>query len=115
MPTPARRGDPNPPPLAARGDRRDRASPLDLDLGADGRTLAFIQDRDTSDVWLLDLDGERALRALDTTGRDPMPYWEDTTPRHLARRLQRRLRRPGLDLARRRRRAGLPRKLVEAG
>jgi dipeptidyl aminopeptidase/acylaminoacyl peptidase len=39
----------------------------------------FVQDRDTSDVWLLDLR-ERVPRRL-TAGRDPMPYWEDTEPR----------------------------------
>ncbi len=53
--------------------------PRSLTLGADGRTAAFIQDRDTSDVWLLDLDGGVPQRL--TTGRDPMPYWEDTEPR----------------------------------
>jgi dipeptidyl aminopeptidase/acylaminoacyl peptidase len=53
--------------------------PRSLTLGADGRTALFIQDRDTSDVWLLDL-AERLPRRL-TTGRDPMPYWEDTEPR----------------------------------
>ena len=35
--------------------------PRSLTLGADGATAVFIQDRDTSDVWLLDL-GERAAR-----------------------------------------------------
>ena len=38
----------------------------------------FIQDRDTSDVWLLDLDGRGPPQRL-TTGREPMPYWEDTS------------------------------------
>ncbi len=53
--------------------------PRSLTLGADGRTAVFIQDRDTSDVWLLDLD-DGVPRRL-TTGRDPAPYWEDTEPR----------------------------------
>ncbi len=53
--------------------------PRSLTIGADGRTVVFIQDRDTSDVWLLDLDGGVPARL--TTGRDPMPYWEDTEPR----------------------------------
>jgi len=53
--------------------------PRSLTVGADGRTAVFIQDRDTSDVWLLDL-ADRLPRRL-TTGRDPMPYWEDTQPR----------------------------------
>ncbi len=37
-----------------------------------------MHDRETSDVWLLEI-GSGALRRL-TTGRGPMPYWEDTTP-----------------------------------
>lgn len=53
--------------------------PRSLTIAADGRTVAFIQDRDTSDVWLLDLAGVVPQRL--TTGRDPMPYWEDTEPR----------------------------------
>ena len=53
--------------------------PRSIDLATDGRTALFIQDRDTSDLWLLDLD-ERIPRRL-TTGRDPQPYWEDTQPR----------------------------------
>jgi dipeptidyl aminopeptidase/acylaminoacyl peptidase len=54
--------------------------PRSLTVGADGRVAAFIQDRDTSDVWLLALDPAGVPRRL-TTGRDPMPYWEDTEPR----------------------------------
>ena len=56
--------------------------PRSLTLGADGRTGVFIQDRDTSDVWLLELDGDSCgpPQRL-TTGRAPMPYWEDTEPR----------------------------------
>jgi len=53
--------------------------PRSLTLGADGRTAVYIQDRDTSDVWLLDLEGGTPERL--TTGREPMPYWEDTEPR----------------------------------
>ena len=44
----------------------------------------FVQDRDTSDLWLLDLDGGAPSRL--TTGRDPQPYWEDTPAGDLARR-----------------------------
>jgi dipeptidyl aminopeptidase/acylaminoacyl peptidase len=47
-------------------------------ISPDGRSVVFIQDRDTSDLWLLDLE-ERIPRRL-TTGRDPQPYWEDTQP-----------------------------------
>ncbi len=77
VPTPARRGDPNPPywrlEAIAAAER-----PRSISLAADGRTLAFIHDRDTSDVWLLDLS-EGVPRRL-TAGREPAPYWEDTTP-----------------------------------
>ena len=77
VPTPTRRGDPNPPHWrldAIAATERPRS----ISLGPDRRSLAFIQDRDTSDVWLLDL--ERGVPRRLTTGRDPMPYWEDTTP-----------------------------------
>ncbi|MEO5634292.1 S9 family peptidase [Gaiella sp.] len=47
-------------------------------VSADGSSVVFIQDRDTSDLWLLDIDGGPPLRL--TTGRDPQPYWEDTQP-----------------------------------
>jgi dipeptidyl aminopeptidase/acylaminoacyl peptidase len=53
--------------------------PRSLALGADRRHAVFIQDRDTSDVWLLDLEDPTPRRL--TTGRDPMPHWEDTQPR----------------------------------
>ena len=52
--------------------------PRSLTIAPDGRTAVFIQDRDTSDLWTLDLEGG-ALERL-TTGRDPQPYWEDTQP-----------------------------------
>ncbi len=57
--------------------------PRSLTLGADGSTAVFIQDRDTSDVWLLELGGvgDAAEPQRLTTGRDPMPFWEDTEPR----------------------------------
>jgi dipeptidyl aminopeptidase/acylaminoacyl peptidase len=55
--------------------------PRSLSVGRDGRRAVFIEDGDDrSDVWLLDLEDGGAPRRL-TTGRDPMPYWEDTTPR----------------------------------
>lgn len=53
--------------------------PRSLTIGAGRDTVAFIQDRDSSDVWLLDLAGGVPQRL--TSGRDPMPYWEDTEPR----------------------------------
>jgi len=54
--------------------------PRSLALGPDGRTAVFIQDRDTSDVWLLDVLDDPVPRRL-TTGRAPVPYWEDADPR----------------------------------
>jgi dipeptidyl aminopeptidase/acylaminoacyl peptidase len=54
--------------------------PRSMSVGADRRCAVFIEDRDSSDVWLLDLENGRPPERL-TTGRDPMPYWEDTTPR----------------------------------
>ena len=52
--------------------------PRSLVLGPDRRRAVFVQDRETSDVWLLDL-ADAVPRRL-TTGRDPMPFWEDTPP-----------------------------------
>jgi dipeptidyl aminopeptidase/acylaminoacyl peptidase len=46
-----------------------------------GRRAVFIEDGgDTSDLWLLELEDGAVPQRL-TTGRDPMPYWEDTHPR----------------------------------
>jgi dipeptidyl aminopeptidase/acylaminoacyl peptidase len=77
VPTPTRRGDPNPPHWrleAIAATERPRTP----SISARGDLVAFIQDRETSDIWLLEL-GSGVVRRL-TTGRDPMPYWEDTTP-----------------------------------
>jgi dipeptidyl aminopeptidase/acylaminoacyl peptidase len=54
--------------------------PRSLAVAPDRRRAAFIQDRETSDVWLLDLERAAAPERL-TTGRAPMPYWEDADPR----------------------------------
>jgi dipeptidyl aminopeptidase/acylaminoacyl peptidase len=77
VPTPTRRGSVEPAhwrleAIAATERARD------VSVSPDGSTLVFIQDRDTSDVWALDV-GDRVPRRL-TSGRDPMPYWEDTAP-----------------------------------
>ena len=53
--------------------------PRSLTIGADRRRAVFIEDRDTSDVWLLDLESGAAPERL-TTGRELAPYWEDTPP-----------------------------------
>jgi dipeptidyl aminopeptidase/acylaminoacyl peptidase len=54
--------------------------PRTMTIGADRRRAVFIQDADTSDVWLLDLESGVAPERL-TTGREPAPYWEDVPPR----------------------------------
>ena len=54
--------------------------PRSLAVGPAGTHAAFVQDRDTSDVWLLELV-PGAVPARLTAGRDPMPYWDDTEPR----------------------------------
>jgi len=70
VPTPIRRGSPDPPywrlEAVAATER-----PRSLSMGA-ANTLVFILDRDTSDVW--------TLHGRLTTGRELQPYWEDTTP-----------------------------------
>lgn len=54
--------------------------PRTLTIGADRRRAVFIEDSDTSDVFLLlDLESGSVPERL-TTGRDPMPWWEDTPP-----------------------------------
>ena len=47
-------------------------------MGPDGRTAAFIWDRDTSDVWAIDTVTGSTSRL--TTGRALAPWWEDTRP-----------------------------------
>jgi dipeptidyl aminopeptidase/acylaminoacyl peptidase len=54
--------------------------PRTMTIGADRRRAVFIQDADTSDVWLLDLDRGGPPERL-TTGRAPAPFWEDPSPR----------------------------------
>jgi dipeptidyl aminopeptidase/acylaminoacyl peptidase len=53
--------------------------PRSLSVSPDGQLVVFIQDSETSDVWLLGLDDRVPLRL--TTGREPKPYWEDAAPR----------------------------------
>ena len=55
--------------------------PRSLTVGPDGRTAVFIEDRDTSDLHVLDLGTDGAAPERLTTGREVMPYWEDTQPR----------------------------------
>lgn len=76
VPTPTKR-ESKPPPNWRLEAIAATERPRSFALAPDGRTLVFIQDRDTSDLWRLVL-GSSPERL--TTGRDPMPYWEDTTP-----------------------------------
>ena len=55
--------------------------PRSLAIGPDRRQATFIQDGDTSEVWLLDLGHDGGAPERLTTGRELMPYWEDTTPK----------------------------------
>ena len=55
--------------------------PRSLTVGPDGRTAVFIEDRDTSDLYVLDLEADRAAPERLTAGRDLAPPWEDTQPR----------------------------------
>ena len=50
--------------------------PRSLTIGPDRRRAVFIEDRQTSDVYVLDLESGAPPERL-TTGRDPAPYWED--------------------------------------
>jgi dipeptidyl aminopeptidase/acylaminoacyl peptidase len=54
--------------------------PRTLMVSPDRRRAVFIEDRDTSDVWLLDLEAGSVPERL-TTGREPANWWEDTPPR----------------------------------
>jgi dipeptidyl aminopeptidase/acylaminoacyl peptidase len=54
--------------------------PRTLMVSPDRRRAVFIEDRDTSDVWLLDLERDSVPERL-TSGREPANWWEDTPPR----------------------------------
>lgn len=52
--------------------------PRSLTLGRDGRGVVFVQGVDTSDVWLVEVDGGAPRRL--TTGRGPVAAAEDAPP-----------------------------------
>ena len=49
--------------------------PRQIELSPDGSTLAFMLDRDTSDVWTIPVAGGQARRV--TTGRPLAAFWDD--------------------------------------
>jgi dipeptidyl aminopeptidase/acylaminoacyl peptidase len=53
--------------------------PRTLTVGRDRRRAVFTEDRQTSDIYLLDLEGESPPERL-TTGRELAAYWEDAAP-----------------------------------
>jgi dipeptidyl aminopeptidase/acylaminoacyl peptidase len=56
-------------------------TPRPHSLTVRGNRAVFIQaETETSDVWLLDLEGDGAPERL-TTGRELVAYWDDTPPR----------------------------------
>jgi dipeptidyl aminopeptidase/acylaminoacyl peptidase len=56
-------------------------TPRPRSLHVVGGRAVFIEDGgDTSDLWLLDLEDGGPPQRL-TTGREPMPYWDDPHPR----------------------------------
>jgi dipeptidyl aminopeptidase/acylaminoacyl peptidase len=80
IPVPAR-PDVTPPPHWRLEAIAHTPRPRSLTVAADGRTAVFIEDRDTSDLHVLDLDDPRAEPEALTTGRGVQPFWEDTQPR----------------------------------
>jgi dipeptidyl aminopeptidase/acylaminoacyl peptidase len=50
--------------------------PRQIELSPDGATLAFMLDRDTSDVWTIAVDGSGHPQRV-TTGRPLTAYWDD--------------------------------------
>jgi dipeptidyl aminopeptidase/acylaminoacyl peptidase len=50
--------------------------PRQVEVSPDGATVAFMLDRDTSDVWTIAVDAQRVPQRL-TTGRKLAAYWDD--------------------------------------
>jgi dipeptidyl aminopeptidase/acylaminoacyl peptidase len=80
IPVPQRNDVPPPPDWRLEAIAHD-VRPRSLTVAPDGRTAVFIEDRDTSDLHVLDLGTGGAAPERLTTGREVMPYWEDTQPR----------------------------------
>ena len=88
--------------------------PRSLTLGADRRHAVFIQDRETSDVWLLDLDEPHAVPQRLTTGRAPDALLGGRRAAALARRRAGRVRRRRATCGSSPAAGGPPRQLLEA-
>jgi len=73
------RKDLRPPPHWRLEAIAETPMPRTLTIGADRRHAVFIEDRETSDVFLLHLETGSVPERL-TTGRDPMPWWDDSAP-----------------------------------
>ena len=80
IPVPERNDVPPPPDWRLEAIAHD-VRPRSLTVGPDGRTAVFIEDRDTSDLYALDLEDSDAAPERLTTGRELQPFWEDTQPR----------------------------------
>jgi dipeptidyl aminopeptidase/acylaminoacyl peptidase len=80
IPVPARKDVP-PPPHWRLESIAYTPRPRSLAVSPDGRRAVFIEDRDTSDIHLLDLEAAHATPERLTVGREPQPHWEDTQPR----------------------------------
>src|SRR4051794_15252018 len=55
--------------------------PRSLDVSRDRRRAVFVEDGETSDLWLLDLEAPAAVPERLTVGREPHSRWEDAQPR----------------------------------
>src|SRR6266540_3501147 len=55
-------------------------TPRPYSLTVRGGLAVFIEHGETSDVWLLDLERGGPPERL-TTGREPVPWWDDGEPR----------------------------------
>ena len=73
------RKDLRPPPHWRLEAIAETPMPRTLTIGADRRQAVFIEDGETSDVFLLHLETGSVPERL-TTGRDPVPWWDDSAP-----------------------------------
>ena len=77
IPNPGR-PDVDPPPVWRLDAIAATERPRHVDVSPDGALVAFALDRDTSDMWAIDVDGGQPVRL--TTGRTLAAFWEDGGP-----------------------------------